>query len=50
MIDYASLSHEEIKTLCGWIGESAFKDYFEKNQRTFVRIYRDCRVKKLSMT
>ena len=50
MIDFACLTHEELDTLCGWIGERAFKDYFEKNQRTLVRIYRDCRVKKLSMT
>ena len=49
MIDYANLTHEEMNTLCGWIGETAFKNYFEKNQRTLVRIYRDCRAKKLSM-
>ncbi|MBR3044778.1 MAG: hypothetical protein IKG82_00300 [Oscillospiraceae bacterium] len=49
MVDYENLTQEELATLCKWIGEKAFKNVFEKNQRTLVRIYRDCRVKKLEM-
>lgn len=49
MVDYENLTQEELETLCKWIGEKAFKNVFEKNQRTLVRIYRDCRVKKLEM-
>lgn len=38
MIDYEKFSREEMDTICGWITEKPFKDYFQRNTREFNRL------------